>query len=60
MTDSIRLLEEFNKYAAKGVTCQKPQKTLDRCANAPKGDERCLLRDMLKKGSDWKEDEDQG
>ena len=58
MQDSMRLLEEFNKYTAKGVPRQMPQKNLDQCADAPAGDEKCLFRVFLRKASSWNQGED--
>ena len=55
MTDSVRLLQEFDKYVRKGVIRQMPQRCLDRCAE---GGEKCLFRDMLKHGSNFYENED--
>lgn len=58
MDDSNALLEEFNKYAAKGVIGQMPRVCLDRCAECPIGEEKCLHRDMIKQGSSWNKDKD--
>ena len=58
MTDSIRLLEEFNTYAAKGVSRTMPYNTLDRCADATGKNANCLLQNIRKLGSHWNEGED--
>ena len=58
MADSMRLLEEFTKHAAKGAVHQLPQTCLDRCANTTGKSPPCLLQKISKLGSNWNEDED--
>ena len=55
MQDSVKLLEEFTKAAAKSVRRQWSQPSLDRCANDPA---KCLVQDMRKLGSNWNGGED--
>ncbi|KAM0804801.1 hypothetical protein BDR22DRAFT_817870 [Usnea florida] len=58
MTESMALVEEFRKYAAKGVPRQTPQNTLDRCAEATGNNANCLLQNFRKLGSNWNANED--
>ena len=58
MTDSVRLLEDFKNYAAKGNSRQTPQNTLDRCAEATGNNTNCLIQNFRKLGSNWNANED--
>ena len=58
MADSTRLLDEFNKHAAKSAVRQLPQAYLDWYADATGKSPPCLLQKISKLSSNWNQGED--